>query len=83
MLGRYTMQGLGVDVGGILGTTVATQKTIEEILPTVSMIAEDYEKISPLVNFTADYWYTVLAIIMATSALGAGVGAWSVLRKGK
>ena len=84
MLGRYSnMRGLGINPGDIIGTTVATQRTIEEVLPTVRLIATDYERVSPVVNFVADYWYTVLAVILATSAFGAGLGAWFVLRKGK
>lgn len=81
MLGRYNAGGLGVDARSIIGTTVATQQTIEEIIPTVEKIAVDYERISPLVNFVADYWYTVLAVVFLTGAVGSTVGSWFVLRR--
>jgi hypothetical protein len=81
MLGRYNAGGMGLNVQEVIGTTAATQKTIEEILPTVELIATDYQRVSPGVNFIADYWYTVLMALFLSSALGATFGSWFVLRK--
>jgi len=82
MLGRYTALGsMGIDVQEIIGTTAMTTETIQEITPAIKQMAVDYERVSPFVNFMADYWYTALALIFASGAAGAAVGSWFVLKR--
>jgi hypothetical protein len=81
MLGRYSPSGLGASARDILGTTARTQETIEEIIPTVKNIADDYDKMRPGVQFLTKYWYTVLIILALASAGGSGLGSWFVLKR--
>jgi len=79
MLGRYQLGQL--DIREVAKTTMMTTETIEEITPAIKQIAADYARVSPGVNFVADYWYSVLALIFTISAAGSAVGAWFVLKK--
>ena len=73
--------GLGIDWGEVVGTTQMTTQTIQEITPTIKKMAVDYDRVSPLVNYMADYWYSVIAIIVASGALGSAIGSWFVLKR--
>ena len=71
----------GTSIEDVIETTIKTQKTLDKILPTVEMIAEDYGKISPGVDFISKYWYTTLALIAVIGAAGSAAGAYLVLRR--
>ena len=75
MMGSYQLRGNTID------TIIETQRTMDEILPTVRQIATDYEKIAPGVDFMSKYWYTVLLMISFSAIAGSAVGSWFVLKR--
>jgi len=54
---------------------------VEEILPSVEVMAADYQKISPLVNFMADYWSVAIIGLALVVAGGAAAGAFLTLKR--
>ena len=78
MLGKYDMSGLGANP---LDTIKQTLRTTEDVLPAVEIMAEDYAKASPLVNFMIDYWAVALLGLSLVVAGGASVGSWIVLKR--
>lgn len=78
MLGRYMGS---LDIKSVIGTASDAQETLVEIMPTIEMIAEDYVKVRPGVDFMSKYWYTVFIAIAFSTAIGAGVGSWFVLKR--
>ena len=75
MLGHY---GLGAN---ILDTITSTQRTVDEMLPTINKAAEQYEKAAPGIDFAIDYWYTVLAVVALCGMGGAAIGSYLVLKR--
>ena len=80
MLGRYDDRRLS-GVVEMLKTTDDVQQTLKEVLPTVKIIAKDYEKASPLVNFLIDYWPIALVILTLVITGSSFAGSYWVMKK--
>lgn len=81
MLGKWTEQQLWGMGQNPLDTVKQTLRTTEDVLPAVEVMAEDYVKVSPFINFLADYWAVALVITGATVAVGSAIGSWTVLKR--
>lgn len=71
-------KGLGITSDDLRSTalsTIRTAQTMEEILPAVKVAANDYLKISPAVNWLADYWAVGLTLVGLTVMGGAAFGS--------
>ena len=70
-----------VSIKETMETAGQAVRTTEEILPAVETMAQDYQRISPLVNFLADYWSVAAVTLAAIMAAGAAAGSWVVLKR--
>ena len=88
MLGGYSinkpgMGNMGIDIRETIATVGQAQKTAQEIMPAVEVMAKDYERLSPKINFLMDYWPITLAVLFTTMAGGAFAGSYWVMRKAR
>ena len=81
MIGKYRIRPKGLGIIETLQTARDVEQTLKEVLPTVKVIASDYEKLSPSINFMAKYWPTVLVAVALVAGMGSAIGAYVVLRK--
>jgi hypothetical protein len=77
MLGSF---GLGVTFKEAVGTAGRAIQTTDDILPAVKVMANDYQKASPAVNWLIDHWPVALVVVALTVAGGAFGGSYVASR---
>ena len=80
---RQGMGNMGIDIRETIATVGQAQKTAQEIMPSVEIMAKDYERLSPKINFLMDYWPITLAVLFLTITGGAFAGSYWVMRKAR
>lgn len=72
MLGRFN--GLGITAADIIGTTISTQKTLDEVIPSIQKMSVQYERVSPQIDFATKYWATTLVLLFGVMIAGSTLG---------
>jgi hypothetical protein len=72
---------LSFDAASLINTGSQALQTTQDVLPAVSVMAKDYERFSPKLNFLMDYWPITLAVLFLTMTGGAFTGSYMVMKR--